>query len=344
MKSEVRNLITAFCRLVENQFGSSVKCIRSDNGCEFNMDEFFSQKGIVHQTSCTYTPQQNSRVGIKHGHLLSTIRALRFQANLPEIFWGECILHATYIINKLPSAAINNQVPYQVLLKRVPQYQNLKVFGCLAYATIVSPKSKLDARAKKCVFLGCATATKGYKVYNIVSKELFLSRDVIFYENIFSFQQDTRQEGRVPQLILPTVNEVPIEMPNAIQPQNHVKTNTEQTCEQGSLNEQIYEQSEGRRELRGFRRGIGSGASRRHAPLRRNARKQLAVEINGGPSPVRRWRRMTTAPTPRFSSPFSGYSSGTWLSNSNNGGLAVAMELDESLLTVRNDEAPSMQR
>nr|GMD40836.1 Retrovirus-related Pol polyprotein from transposon TNT 1-94 [Ipomoea batatas] len=197
------------------EFGSSVKCIRFDNGCEFNMDEFFSQKGIVHQTSCTYTPQQNSR--------------------------GECILHAAYIINKLPSAAINNQVPYQVLLKRVPQYQNLKDFGCLAYATIVSPKSKLDARAKKCVFLGCATATKGYKVYDIVSKELFLSRDVIFYENIFSFQQDTRQEGRVPQLILPTVNEVPIEMPDAIQPQNHVRTNTEQTCEQGSLNEQIYE-------------------------------------------------------------------------------------------------------
>lgn len=34
-------------------------------------------------------------------------------------------------------------------------------------------------------------------------------------------------------------------MSDALQPQNQVRTNTEQTCEQGSLNEQIYEQSDG---------------------------------------------------------------------------------------------------
>nr|GMD52674.1 uncharacterized protein LOC109178736 [Ipomoea batatas] len=31
LKSEVRSLITGFCSLVENQFGTSVKCIRTDN-------------------------------------------------------------------------------------------------------------------------------------------------------------------------------------------------------------------------------------------------------------------------------------------------------------------------
>nr|GMD46029.1 Retrovirus-related Pol polyprotein from transposon TNT 1-94 [Ipomoea batatas] len=119
-KSEARGLIVGFCNLVENQFGTKVKCIRSDNGLEFNMVEFFKQKGIIHQTSCTYTPQQNSRVERKHGHLLSTARALKFQANLPEQFWGECVLHTAYIINRLPSAAINNRIPYQVLIKKVP--------------------------------------------------------------------------------------------------------------------------------------------------------------------------------------------------------------------------------
>nr|GMD94981.1 Retrovirus-related Pol polyprotein from transposon TNT 1-94 [Ipomoea batatas] len=78
-----------FCKMVENQFGTHVKSIRSDNGLEFSMSDFFSQEGILHQTSCTYTPQQNSRVERKHGHLLSIARALRFQAHLPERFWGE---------------------------------------------------------------------------------------------------------------------------------------------------------------------------------------------------------------------------------------------------------------
>nr|GMD79331.1 uncharacterized protein LOC109163845 [Ipomoea batatas] len=183
MKYEVRDLITGFCKLVENQFASSVKCIRSDNGWEFNMEEFFT--------------------------------------------------------------AISDQIPYQVLLKRVPQYQNLKVFGCLAYATIVSPKSKLDARAKKCVFLGCATTTKGYKVYDLVSKKLLLSRDVIFYEHIFPFQHDTVHKERITQIILPSMNEIPIEVSDVMQPQNQVRTNDENSCGLGPLSEETSEPSPG---------------------------------------------------------------------------------------------------
>nr|GLL29188.1 uncharacterized protein LOC109170740 [Ipomoea trifida] len=131
----------------------------------------------------------------------------------------------------------------EVLLKRVPQYQNLKVFGCLAYATIVSPKSKLDARAKKCVFLGCATTTKGYKVYDLVSKELLLSRDVVFYEHIFPFQQDTVHKERIPQIILPSMNEIPIEMSDVMQPE--IRTNDGNSCDLGPLSEETSEPSPG---------------------------------------------------------------------------------------------------
>lgn len=42
----------------------------------------------------------------------------------------------------------------------------------------------MDPRALKCVFLGCKTGVKGYKVMNLVTKQIFLSRDV-FYEDIF---------------------------------------------------------------------------------------------------------------------------------------------------------------
>nr|GLL25848.1 uncharacterized protein LOC109150247 [Ipomoea trifida] len=90
-----------------------------------------------------------------------------------------------------------------VLLKKVPQYQHLKVFGCLAYAAVLGPKSKFDARAKKCIFLGYGNGTKGYKLYDLCSKMVFLSRDVVFYENIFPFQQNASPERDFPQMILP---------------------------------------------------------------------------------------------------------------------------------------------
>ena len=80
-KSEVPSLIKFFCKMVVNQFSSSVKTIRSDNGPEFSLTIFFYKYGILHQTSCVDTPQQNGVVERKHQHLLSTARALMFQAN-----------------------------------------------------------------------------------------------------------------------------------------------------------------------------------------------------------------------------------------------------------------------
>ena len=55
-KSEGKTHVQNFINLIENQFETKIKCIRSDNGPEFFLKEFFSSKGIIHQTSCVYTP------------------------------------------------------------------------------------------------------------------------------------------------------------------------------------------------------------------------------------------------------------------------------------------------
>ena len=58
-KSDTYSLMKHFLMLVKTQFNSSVKTIRSDNGTEFcsnEMTTLFSSIGIIHQTSCVYTP------------------------------------------------------------------------------------------------------------------------------------------------------------------------------------------------------------------------------------------------------------------------------------------------
>nr|KAJ0213966.1 hypothetical protein LSAT_V11C400213910 [Lactuca sativa] len=42
-------------------------------------------------------------------------KALKFEANVPIKFWGECVLTTMYIINRLPSKVIKNKTPYEVL-------------------------------------------------------------------------------------------------------------------------------------------------------------------------------------------------------------------------------------
>ena len=60
-------------------------------------------------------------------------RALRFQAQLPVEFWDECVLSATYLINKSPSEVLKEKSPYEVIFDKAPSYGEIRVFGCLAY-------------------------------------------------------------------------------------------------------------------------------------------------------------------------------------------------------------------
>lgn len=101
-KSQVSTTLINYITQVQKQYEKSVKIIRSDNGTEFvnqTCTNFFSQLGIIHQTSCPHTPQQNGVVEIKHKHLLEVARSLLFHAHLSNTFWGEAILTATHLIN-----------------------------------------------------------------------------------------------------------------------------------------------------------------------------------------------------------------------------------------------------
>ncbi|RDX76897.1 hypothetical protein CR513_43061, partial [Mucuna pruriens] len=60
-KSEVASHIQKFISIIENQFNKSVKVIRSDNETKFSMPFFFASKGMIHQFSCVYIPEQNGR-------------------------------------------------------------------------------------------------------------------------------------------------------------------------------------------------------------------------------------------------------------------------------------------
>lgn len=56
-KSEIAPLVKAFVSLVKTQFNKNIKCIRSDNGNDFLLKDFYRASGIIHHTSCVGTPQ-----------------------------------------------------------------------------------------------------------------------------------------------------------------------------------------------------------------------------------------------------------------------------------------------
>lgn len=181
----------------QNHFKKSIKILRSDNALEFSDEpcrNFFTQHGIIHQTSCVKRPQQNARVERKHRHILEVSRAMRFQASLPLMYWGDCVMNAAHIVNRLPVEVLNNKTPYEALYKKEPSYNHLKVMGCLAFACNPDYNGdKFNPRGVPYVFMGYPATQKGYKLLNLITKCMFVSRDVSFHENIFPFQNDASQ-------------------------------------------------------------------------------------------------------------------------------------------------------
>lgn len=83
---------------------------------------------------------------------------------------------------------INNKISYEVLLGRKPNYEHLKVFGCLTYVVKNKRERKFDERGKAYVFVGYLMWQKGYKIY-VVSEDAHVSKDVVFFEDMFPFKE-----------------------------------------------------------------------------------------------------------------------------------------------------------
>ncbi|KAJ9550922.1 hypothetical protein OSB04_014967 [Centaurea solstitialis] len=171
---------------VQTQYGAAVKVLRSDNGTEYtnkSLQEYLSVHGIHHQTTCPYTPAQNGVAERKNRHLLEVTRCMMISMNVPKHLWGQAVLTAAYLINRMPSKLLEWKTPIMMLKGENEYILPLKVFGCVCFVKDNRPTvGKLDPRSVKCVFVGYSATQKGYVCWSPIERKLFVSMDVTFRE------------------------------------------------------------------------------------------------------------------------------------------------------------------
>jgi len=142
-KSDTQSCLRQFILNAEAAFsgqGFKVQKIHSDNSGEYSshlLAEFFSDRGIEHNFTVSYKPQQNGRAERLNRTLQDKARCLLIQSKLPHQFWGEAILIATFIYNRLPCST-HGDAPAALWNGVAPDLRFTRVFGCSAH--VVTPR------------------------------------------------------------------------------------------------------------------------------------------------------------------------------------------------------------
>jgi hypothetical protein len=77
------------------------------------------------------------------------------------------------------------RIPEEVWSGKEVNLSYLKVFGCVSYVHIDSDaRSKLDAKSRKCFFIGYGDETFGYRFWDDQNRKVIRSRNVIFNEQV----------------------------------------------------------------------------------------------------------------------------------------------------------------
>ena len=80
----------SFVKGICNEFETTIKRVRSDNGSEFKntrIDELCDEFRIRHQFSTKYTPQSNGLVERKNRTLIDMARSMLSEYNVSQSFW-----------------------------------------------------------------------------------------------------------------------------------------------------------------------------------------------------------------------------------------------------------------
>ena len=177
-----------FKAYVENHLHTSLKVLRTNGGGEFTsttFHQFCSNHGIIQQTSCPHTPQQNGIAERKHRHIVECSLTMFSHSSLPLPYWSYAVFTATHIINRLPTPLLNHKSPWEILFQSKLDLLHLRSFGCTCFP-LFRPynKHKLQPHTKPCIFLGYPIHSKGYICLEPTHR-IYISRNVLFNETEF---------------------------------------------------------------------------------------------------------------------------------------------------------------
>ena len=116
-----------------------VKVLRSDNGGEYRNEEmkrFCTTKLIKQEFTVPHNPDQNGMAERMNRTLIEMTRCMLSDARMSKVYWCEALMTAANTRNLLPSASSPKSSPFELVFRRKPRIDELRVFGSLCTRTL----------------------------------------------------------------------------------------------------------------------------------------------------------------------------------------------------------------
>ncbi|CAI7811757.1 unnamed protein product [Closterium sp. NIES-54] len=186
----------------QRESGHKVKVIRTDNGREFigaDFEAVLKKKGIQHQLTVPYNPQQNGVAERFNRTLQEGSRTLLGRAGLPDPFWVTALRQVALVKNRVLATVGDKQwVPYTKCYGSAPAVNMLRAYSCMVVFHVPKEKrGKLEASGRWGVHLGLAKDHKGWLIWDLTSQQLTVSRDVKFLESLY-YKEWKQQQQNLP--------------------------------------------------------------------------------------------------------------------------------------------------
>ena len=188
------------------------RILRTDNRTEFInrcVQVLLQQAGIRHERSCPHTSHQNGVAERAIGKLMSIVRTMISAASVRPTMWGEAMMTAAHVLNRLPCTAnTGNASPFQIRYARLPAIRHLQPWGITVYIRRTNPQSKVIQRADTGILVGYGhevTGQKGWRVYVPALRRVVTSSHVTFHSNLDESVQRRHPTER--SVVLPQLQE-----------------------------------------------------------------------------------------------------------------------------------------
>jgi hypothetical protein len=196
--SEVPIMVKQMLDQAERETGRKAISFRSDNGTEYDNKDMalvLSERRIQHERSPPYVKECNGIAERENRTLCDTARAMMLNCGLSKVerslLWGQAVLHAAYLRNRVPNTRSGNETPFGHWFGRKPDISHLRVFGSPAFVKIPEEKRKqFDPKSKKTVFVGYDDLTD--KVVLVFDREKGLHGGVNRVSNVVVVDEDVK--------------------------------------------------------------------------------------------------------------------------------------------------------